>query len=289
MLGLLGLMGLVAAGIALDAMLGGAGDEDGPDAAPEDGAPDEAEAFDRDPALTDASLIPNGYGDAAPQPVIDPAEAGMPTSDDRPDAAEAAVEREGTGGDDRLNGAGGDDTLAGLDGRDTLEGWDGDDTLAGGRGDDSLNGGSGHDRLLGGAGQDVLVGGSGDDSLTGGGGNDELDGGEGNDLLVGGAGDDTLNGGAGDDRLYAGTGGYLTGGAGADEFVLGPDGRVTVTDFDAGADRIVLAYDAAALPAPVVTVEAAGMDAVIRLNGAEVAVVTGGAGMQAGDVLLRAV
>ncbi|MEP1497610.1 hypothetical protein, partial [Pseudophaeobacter sp.] len=71
----------------------------------------------------------------------------------------------------------------------------------------------------------------------------------GDDLLQGGTGQQgaatgavTLNGGAGDDILVAsGAGSRLSGGAGADCFVVGPTvGVVTVTDFRPGTDQLDL-------------------------------------------------
>jgi Ca2+-binding RTX toxin-like protein len=103
----------------------------------------------------------------------------------------------------------------------------GNDGLDAGAGNDTLYGNSGNDRLYGSAGKDSLVGGLGRDSLSGGEGNDSLDGGFGRDILYGQSGADSLNGGAGRDYLN----GYgrgtefesdtLTGGTGADTFVLG--------------------------------------------------------------------
>ena len=102
-------------------------------------------------------------------------------------------------------------------GTDNLTGYglQGDDIIAGGNGDDILYGCGGSDRILGQNGDDYLVGGSGDDSLLGGAGNDVLDGsGFWQDFDV------------------------LTGGTGADYFILGSDrvyyrgdGFATITDF----------------------------------------------------------
>lgn len=79
-----------------------------------------------------------------------------------------------------------------------------------------------------------LTGDANDNLLVGAGGNDNMNGNGGNDTLLGGAGNDTLRGGPGDD--------IATGGAGADTFVfkLG-DGTLTITDFEAGTDKLAFA------------------------------------------------
>ncbi|MBH8575469.1 hypothetical protein I8752_21140 [Nostocaceae cyanobacterium CENA369] len=137
-----------------------------------------------------------------------------------------------------------------IGGNDTLDGGSGNDLLEGSLGEDYLCGGSGNDRIYGGtlnpsshqadAGDDHLYGGSGDDLLVAstvdpyfyGGKNDFLDGGAGNDTLYGEVGSDFLDGGAGNDVLIGDTSlaffqntldtvDTLTGGAGADQFILG--------------------------------------------------------------------
>ena len=160
----------------------------------------------------------------------------------------------GGDGNDDISGGAGSDTLIGDAGNDELFGNEEDDTLRGGTGNDRLWGGSGNDSLYGDGGNDILDGGEGNDDLWGGDGNDTLYGGNGddalwggagNDILMGGAGSDKLDGGAGNDILNAGSGATntLTGGAGADRFVLSPGETpliVTITDFETGRDKLDL-------------------------------------------------
>lgn len=175
-------------------------------------------------------------------------------------------------GDDHLDGEDGDDLLLGGDGNDSLHGGRGDDILLGGPGDDWLAGHVGDDLLLGGPGDDTLIGGDGDDTLSGGPGNDTLMGSFGDDWLVGGPGEDVLfggpgndlldgrgddardflNGGPGDDILLGGTGDHMNGGPGADLFVIA-EGAVTIDDFDGAEDMIAIVHHAGAAE---VTVEA---------------------------------
>jgi Ca2+-binding RTX toxin-like protein len=184
----------------------------------------------------------------------------------------------GGSGDDTLYGESGVDILLGGIGNDLVDGGDGLDILLGGKGNDTLRGGasantvirqylngeegndeiyggSGTDLLIGEAGNDKLFGEAGDDFLSGGGGNNFLDGGTGNDDLSSELGNDTLMGGEGNDTLNgysaAKTDGTqfdrLTGGAGADTFILGDfqgvsyvesgDGYAVIQDYQA-EDRI---------------------------------------------------
>ena len=162
----------------------------------------------------------------------------------------------GLAGNDLLDGRGGSDRLYGGAGNDTLRGGDGDDLLVGGAGDDRLEGGLGFDIAsygdaaaavladlanpaanLGDALRDSYLAvegleGSGfNDTLRGDAGANRIGGGAGHDWLEGRGGDDTLAGGAGNDML--------TGGEGADTFIF-TGGQDRITDFQDGADQIVL-------------------------------------------------
>ncbi|SDG93972.1 calcium-binding protein [Alloyangia pacifica] len=112
-----------------------------------------------------------------------------------------------------------------------LLGTKGDDVLLGTNGDETLDGGPGDDLLVGGGGHDLIV-----DAL----GSDTAEGGAGSDFIVM-ADDmpgapDSLDGGAGIDLLWGDDGDTLTGGGGADLFIVpvGQEGTepVTITDLD---------------------------------------------------------
>ncbi|MFN4156899.1 MAG: calcium-binding protein [Gemmobacter sp.] len=203
-------------------------------------------------------------------------------------------------GDDLGYGGDGDDVVQAEDGDDAVYGGDGDDLLAGHEGQDTLSGDAGNDTLFGGGGDDKLDGGAGDDWLAGGAGNDVLRGGPGQDTLDGGDGNDTiwgfdrdapqdevdfLNGGEGDDLLMIGAGDHAHGGGGADIFALGDwidNGRfATIADFDASEDEILVVYDSTAHPDPTLTIEVAegSRDATVLLDGAPLALVVNGAGI----------
>jgi len=211
-------------------------------------------------------------------------------------------------GDDHIFGGLGDDTLAGGGDDDLLNGQEDDDGLWGGDGDDALFGGLGNDLLSGGFGNDRIAGGSGDDVAYGGQGGDAIEGGYGNDILIGGGGMDTifgdvgndivvgtqinelghdmdgrdfLNGGAGDDTLILGNDDIVSGGDGADSFVIGDwmEGgpQAVIQDFDATADRLVVAVDQADFTTTVITVETDPEQDVsnVLMNGEVVAAVSG--------------
>ncbi|WP_353475711.1 type I secretion protein (plasmid) [Salipiger sp. H15] len=110
-------------------------------------------------------------------------------------------------------------------------GTEGNDLLRGSSGNDTLDGGPGNDRLLGKGGNDLIV-----DTL----GSDTAEGGAGTDFIalvddLPGA-PDVIDGGAGVDLLWGDDGDTVTGGAGADLFIV-PVGQagaepVTITDLD---------------------------------------------------------
>lgn len=222
----------------------------------------------------------------------------------------------GNQGDDTLSGAAGADMLSGGTGDDLLIGGAGDDTMFGGDGADKMRGGAGHDEMYGGAGDDLLFGGAGNDVMHGDDGEDALEGGTGSDTIYGGAGDDViiglvradgqnvlqssetrtspddwlddvvdpdmLYGGDGDDLILMGRGDTAYGGAGADSFMVGPwmaqshDAGV-VADFAAEEDNILIVLPTAYTGAGEVTLGADGADALVRLDGADVARVSGAA------------
>ena len=204
------------------------------------------------------------------------------------------------------------DLLDGGAGNDTLIGNDGDDTLSGGAGADLLFGGSGDDILVGGAGNDTMFGGDGADKMRGAAGDDVMSGGAGDDLMFGGAGHDLMHGdgqnvlqsseartspddwlddavdpdmlygGDGDDLVLMGRGDTAYGGAGADRFVVGPwmaqsHDTGVVADFAAEEDTILIVLPTAYTGAGEVTLAAEGVDALVRLDGADVARVSGAA------------
>jgi RTX calcium-binding nonapeptide repeat (4 copies) len=150
--------------------------------------------------------------------------------------------------------------------------------LIGGSGDDQLQGGDGDDGLVGDAGADTLIGGAGDDALIG---NDD-------------AAADVLIGGDGDDALSLGHGDTGTGGAGDDSFTLADFGPglapSVIKDYTPDQDRIVLLYDADVHPDPWVMTQAIeGTDDVsVLLDGIEIAIVQGAAGLMDTDIQLLA-
>jgi Ca2+-binding RTX toxin-like protein len=191
----------------------------------------------------------------------------------------------GEAGADSIVGDQGYDTILGGAGNDTIDGGVGLDLLIGGAGDDSILGGEGNDTISGSSGRDTLNGGSGNDLISGVDVGPKLDALAINlidsssnaasrdldlanyavdtygNVVIGdylariGAGlrsadtdtsDDILLGGAGNDIILADYSDTITGGAGADSFVVFSDGAneaVTVTDLVVAEDvlRIVVA------------------------------------------------
>lgn len=232
--------------------------------------------------------------------------AGQDGADWMQGGAGADIELGGAGGDtlqggsgnDQLQGEAGNDWLVGGAGNDTLTGHDGADHLYGSAGQDTAQGGTGDDRLDGGADADWLAGGAGADTMIGGTGADTLDGGLGQDVLEGRDGPgafpemDFLNGGEGDDVLHIGAGDYATGGAGADWFELADmaagDAIANIADYDATEDALVVVFDPAMHPDPVLSLETSenSGDVIVLLDGVPLAMVQGGAGMTLDDVLM---
>ncbi|MEH2287293.1 calcium-binding protein [Nostoc sp.] len=121
--------------------------------------------------------------------------------------------------------------------------------LFGNTSNNTLNGRIGDDTLDGSNGDDTLNGEDGDDSLQGGPGNEILNGGSGNDILIGTFPGSPLPPGLGETDT-------LTGGTGADRFILGDAVNIfyddnnsvnpgfgdyaTITDFDSSQDQIEL-------------------------------------------------
>lgn len=151
----------------------------------------------------------------------------------------------GLGGADLIDGRAGDDSIAAGDGNDAVWGGAGDDTVNGGNGNDTLEGQAGNDSLLGSAGQDSLSGHSGADILSGGEGADTLLGGEGNDILNAGSGNDWLAGGFDDDSMSGGAGSDIVDGNDGNDWLSGLNGAVDDFSEDflnggAGNDTLVL-------------------------------------------------
>lgn len=240
MLGLVGLLGVIMAGLSMDAPSDAADSPHGEDTSPETEGWSVSTAFMEDePVPVDPPAAPEGAGDSADE------QDGLPQSNDNEDMADPDLALTGTegndvlqgqdgadslmgaGGQDGLAGDAGHDVLAGGDGEDSLWGNEGDDALTGDAGDDLLAGCEGDDRAAGGDGNDSVIGGTGDDELDGQAGNDLVDGGSGHDLLTGGTGADDLEGGAGNDTLFGGLAAegdtavdFLNGGHGDDELHL---------------------------------------------------------------------
>ena len=137
----------------------------------------------------------------------------------------------------------------------------GDDVLRGTGRPDRLYGEAGDDRLLGKGGADSLYGGYGADTIFGGGGDDYIETGTGESIVRAGPGDDDIlvwrgtllaAGQAGADRIvvddttlgFSGAAITLSGGAGADDFVLATAGTglLVIEDFRPGRDDLLLEH-----------------------------------------------
>ena len=224
MLGLLGLLGAVFAGVMVDTLTAPADKPEEADDHPEAGE-DSGDATNifhmlssRDGSVAATADPPNEGDDPEQDGVISSNDVIVATPEDLwLNGDDLANMLRGDAGDDHIAAQGGADALVGYAGNDHLDGGDGDDAINGGAGDDSLIGGAGADLLHGEAGDDNLDGGADTDTLQGCDGDDSLIGGNGNDDLVGGEGDDTLHGDAGDDALVGGSGqDLLAGGTGSD-------------------------------------------------------------------------
>ena len=162
----------------------------------------------------------------------------------------------GTLKNDFISGLAGDDTMRGDNGNDIIVGGAGNDIISGDHvpsrttiSNDIIAGGSGNDKLFGRIGNDLIFGGSDDDQIFGGSGRDNLYGGSGNDQMFGGIveGDAIFNSGPdGDDRMVGGSGNdFLDGGIGSD-YIDGSNsyakgaGEVDLLSGGQGADTFVL-------------------------------------------------
>lgn len=155
MFAILGLFGVMMAGLAADVLVSGRGDaaDESEDIPPEDEGP-----------ISDGNLLDELAGDPT-----------IPTSDDIADPADEEVTVTGTQDADVPDGFGGNDEI---------EGGDGADLINGRAGDDSIGAGAGNDAVWAGAGDDSIWAGDGNDSVHGDLGDDAIDGGEGAGLTV---------------------------------------------------------------------------------------------------------
>jgi Ca2+-binding RTX toxin-like protein len=226
MLGLLGILGALLAGLTLDS------GTDAPSAGreAEDNPADDEEAW----GVSTAFMLgedPAGGDHGGTEP------DGQPISNDLPDEPDPDLALHGDEWDDTLEGGSGKDQIAGGAGDDYLSGHDGDDSLWGDAGNDHALGGAGADVLDGGDGNDMLWGDAGNDALIGGAGDDLLAGCEGDDHIIAGSGDDTVMGGGGDDDVSGGAGADVLGGGEGNDLVRGGLGADEV-DGGAGDDTL---------------------------------------------------
>ena len=227
MLGILGLLGALFAGVVADTMVSTSHHG----AAEDDPAPDELDPNDTPDQSSDGGSLlddPNAANDPG---------VGLPTSDDSTDPVDDPVNLDGSDGNDVLTGNGGDDDVSGGEGNDLLGGRDGNDSIDGGggedwehggTGDDTMSGADGQDDLHGEDGNDMLDGGASNDTLSGDFGNDRLNGSANDDSLIGGDGEDTLTGGRDNDEVQGGTGSDLMAGGRGEDTVDGGDGADTI-------------------------------------------------------------
>lgn len=173
--------------------------------------------------------------------------------------------------------------------------------VLGSYGDDRIIGNDGENRIDGRKGSDLLEGGAGDDTLIGDGG--ELFGYDHREVTTISIETDTLIGGDGDDLLISPNGNVLTGGTGADRFVISdnPDDTEAdrqfpvsiITDFNPVEDMIEIAR----LPntgtlgpmadAVSIAVLADGTGSEISVNGTVVARVIGGQALTVNDLIFE--
>ena len=207
----------------------------------------------------------------------------------------------GNDGSDMLCAGEGDDFIAGNNGNDLIEGQGGNDFATGDYANDRVFGNDGNDTLLGGRGMDLVNGGADDDVIFGGilrgvpleqeellslAGGESLA-----DVLSTSGLDidlreddrmDTLRGNTGDDILFVGNGDDAAGGRGSDTFHLLLDddntdmGPAQINDYNSSEDTINVVFDAP-LSVDDIVIEADGNDAIVLVNGDQLAVVKGAA------------
>lgn len=172
--------------------------------------------------------------------------------------------------DELRKGQGPDDLrITGTDEAEQLAGGDGDDSIFGSAGSDTIFGGPGDDRIFLGDGDDTSTpvraqDDSGDDFIRGGAGADVIVDAQGSNTLHGDLGPDTLStfdrpaaetaptpdvahGGYGDDTLLGDTGDTLTGGHGADQFIVAAPSQddhapAVMTDFDPENETLSIVF-----------------------------------------------
>ncbi len=246
MLGIIGLLGALMAGVVGDALMSLAHKDE------EDDAPE------------DAAETPSGEGDLLAdeglQPDTDTTDPVFPEGDTGHDPAEDAPLPQ-----DAMSG----EVMLGTDADEFILGTSAADWIAGAGGDDTIDGGDDADTLFGGAGADSLIGT--DDDVA-----------------------DDLHGGDSDDTLHIGAGDTAWGDAGDDAFTLADyapgDPPAVIADYTPGEDRIVLMYDADLHPEPIVHTEGieGTEDVSVLLDGIQIAIVQGAAGLDWEDIELMA-